>query len=245
MRLLNLVGPVAQLIWGPPGPSAGAVHNWSYSGSKGPARWGSTCIIGKAQSPIDIRTVETTTRKLSELAFQYRPGPLHIIDNGHSVQVNVEPGSKLSVGRDRFELVQFHFHKPGEEAIDGRHFDMVVHLVHRDAHGHIAVIAVPLAAGANNRLVGTLWRHLPHEKDREISPAGVMIDPTRLLPRNRAYFTYVGSLTTPPCTENVRWFILRSPSSISAAQIAVFAKLYPRNARPTQPLNGREVLASR
>ena len=219
-------------------------HHWSYSGSEGPSHWGGTCKTGKGQSPIAIRSTSAKSQKLPALSFNYAPTSLHIIDNGHTVQVNIAKGSTLAVGRARFTLVQFHFHKPSEEVIDGHHFAMVAHLVHRDAKGHLAVVAVPLQAGAANPAIATLWRSLPHQRGHETSPAGVTIDPSKLLPAQLSYFTYVGSLTTPPCTEGVRWFVLRSPVSVSSAEIAEFAKLYPANARPVQPVQGRQVIAS-
>jgi carbonic anhydrase len=229
------------------GAAAGAEpsHHWSYSGPEGPSHWGGSCEVGKAQSPIDIRTAQARPAKLPTLVFDYGPAPLHIINNGHTVQVDVANGSTLSVGGVRFQLVQFHFHKPSEETINGRHFDMVVHLVHRDWAGHLAVVAVPLRSGAANALVTKLWSHLPKRKEQQSSPAGVTIDPAQLLPTNHSSFSYSGSLTTPPCTEGVRWFVMRSPASISPAQIATFGKLYSHNARPTQPMNGREVLAGK
>lgn len=218
-------------------------HHWSYSGASGPTHWEAMCRTGRLQSPINIRAALATRNQAPALAFAYKPTPLHIVDNGHTIQVNVEKGSSLSVGGVRFPLVQFHFHRPGEEAIDGHRFAMVAHLVHRDAEGNLAVVAVPLQTGAANPVIATLWRNLPHQKGHEASPAGVAIDPSRLLPSNRSYFTYVGSLTTPPCTEGVRWFVLDHPVTVSSDEIAAFAKLYPANARPLQPANGRQVLA--
>jgi carbonic anhydrase len=219
-------------------------HHWSYSGAEGPSHWGGTCHTGKAQSPIEIRTGEADSEKMPPLVVDYRPGTLHIIDNGHTIQVNVDKGSSISVGGHRFDLVQFHFHKPSEEMIDGRHFAMVAHLVHRDAKGNLAVIAVPLRAGAANPLIDTLWRYLPHEKEHEESLHAISISPGQLLPASRSYFTYMGSLTTPPCTEGVRWFVLKGANTISLNQITTFSKLYRANARPVQPLNKREVHAS-
>ncbi|HEY4071367.1 MAG TPA: carbonic anhydrase family protein [Sphingomicrobium sp.] len=216
-------------------------HHWSYSGAEGPSHWGGTCNKGKAQSPIEIHTADASAEKLPPLEIDYRPGTLHIIDNGHSIQVNVDHGSSMSVGGHRFDLVQFHFHKPSEEIIDGRQYAMVAHLVHRDSKGKLAVIAVPLKAGEASPLIDTLWRNIPHQKDREVSLHGVTISPGQLLPANRAYFTYMGSLTTPPCTEGVRWFVLKTPRSISIAQILAFGKFYRANSRPVQPLNKREV----
>jgi carbonic anhydrase len=216
-------------------------HHWAYSGPDGPAHWGQGCVAGKAQSPIDIRAASAKHLKLAGLVFNYAPTALHIADNGHTIQVDVDKGSTLTAGGVRFPLVQFHFHKPGEEAIDGRRSAMDVHLVHRDAEGNLAVVAVPLEDGAANTLVSTLWRHLP-EKGHMESPPGVTIDPSQLLPSDRHYFTYVGSLTTPPCTEGVRWFVLKSPVTLSAAEIGTFASRYPANARPLQRVNSREIL---
>ena len=227
-----------------PATASDQTHHWSYSGEEGPSHWGAVCKTGKAQSPIDINTAAAKSEKLPPLSFDYRPGPLHIIDNGHSIQVNVEPGSSLTVGADRYSLVQFHFHKPSEEAIDGRHFAMVVHLVHQDSQGNFAVVALLLKAGADNPLINRLWRNLPREKGREETFHAVTISPAQLLPVSRAYFAYEGSLTTPPCTEGVRWFVLKSPATIGLNELSRFAQLYPRNARPLQPLNGRKVLSS-
>lgn len=221
-----------------------AAHHWSYAGAEGPAHWGGTCKTGRAQSPLDMKTAAAKAEKLPPLVFDYRPAPLHIIDNGHTVQVDVEPGSSLNVGHEHYSLVQFHFHKPSEEAIDGRHYAMVAHFVHRNAKGELAVVAVLLKAGEDNPLVDTLWRNVPHQKGREEVLHAIVINPAQLLPVNRAYFSYRGSLTSPPCTEGVRWFVIKSPSSIGLNQIVAFGKLYPMNARPVQPLNKREVLAS-
>ena len=221
-----------------------AAHHWSYAGPNGPSHWGETCAAGKSQSPIDIHTASASHKNAPPLAFNYRPTPLHIIDNGHSIQVDVDPGSTLSAGGTRLPLVQFHFHRPSEEAIDGRHSAMVVHLVHRDADGNLAVVAVLLREGAANPLIATVWKNLPKREEHEVSPPGVTIDPSQLLPVDRSYFSYVGSLTTPPCTEGVRWFVLKDPVTVSSSEIGTFTKLYPGNARPLQPVNGREVLTN-
>jgi len=227
-----------------PAAASETAHHWSYTGAEGPSHWGGTCAKGKAQSPIDIRTTAAKHEKLPPLEVDYRPGTLHIIDNGHTIQVNVDHGSSITVGGHRYDLVQFHFHKPSEEMIDGRRYAMVAHLVHKDAKGKLAVIAVPLKAGAENPVIGTLWRHLPKQKGREESKHAVEISPGQLLPASRDYFTYTGSLTTPPCAEGVRWFVLKSPNTISLGEITTFSRLYPADARPVQPLNRREVVTS-
>jgi carbonic anhydrase len=241
----------ALLLVSTAGAASEAAHHWSYSGATGPGHWSAlehdyaTCGVGKAQSPIDIDTGHAVAGKLPALVFAYRPSALRIIDNGHTIQVIVPAGSTLSVGGHRYTLVQFHFHHPSEERIDGKPFAMATHLVHRDAAGRLAVVAVLLRAGPANALLSTLWRHRPHAKDHEETPAGVTVDPAALLPRSRGYYAYSGSLTTPPCSEGVRWFVLKAPATLSSAELATFAGIYPGNARPTQPLNGRTVLASR
>jgi carbonic anhydrase len=226
-------------------------HHWSYSGEGGPSHWAEldaanvACGTGKSQSPIDIRLREVHREGLPALSFHYRPTPLHIIDNGHSIQVNVDPGSSIRVGGKSYELVQFHFHHPSEERIDGKASEMVAHLVHRNSAGKLAVVAVLLNTGKANATVQSLWSHLPKQKEHQADFAGVRIDPAGLLPADHSYFTYTGSLTTPPCTEGVRWFVLKTPSTLSKSEIATFAAHYPNDARPPQSLNGREVLATK
>jgi len=226
-------------------------HHWTYGGKTGPSRWSAleheyeACGVGKTQSPIDIRTSKTHAADLPAIAFDYKPSPLRIIDNGHTVQVDYEPGSFISVADARYELVQFHFHHPSEEKVDGHGFPMVAHLVHKDAAGRLAVVAVPMVKGKDNPLVAALWKHVPAMKGQEASVDAISIDASDLLPAKRGYYTFEGSLTTPPCSEGVRWFVLKSPATLSAGEIAAFAKLYPMNARPVQPLHGREVASTR
>jgi len=226
-------------------------HHWTYGGETGPAKWAAleddyrACGLGKTQSPIDIRDTVAKKEPLPAIAFDYQPSPLAIIDNGHTVQVNYQPGSFITVEGKRYELVQFHFHKPSEEKINGKAADMVAHLVHKDASGALAVVAVLLKSGQPNALVESLWKNLPAEKEKEAAVPGVQVNAADLLPANRAaYYTFTGSLTTPPCSEGVTWFVMKTPTSVSSAEIARFARLYPMNARPTQPLNGRQVRAT-
>jgi carbonic anhydrase len=223
-------------------------HHWSYQGATGPSHWAameheySTCGLGKTQSPIDIKDSAAKTSDLPAIAFDYKPSPLKIVDNGHTVQVMYAPGSSITVAGKQYELVQFHFHKPSEEKINGKPSDMVVHLVHRDSDGKLAVVAVLLQAGSANPLIETLWKNVPKEKEKEQAVSGVEVNAAQLLPANKAaYYTFVGSLTTPPCSEGVTWFVLKAPTTISKDELASFGKLYAMNARPTQPLNGREI----
>jgi len=223
-------------------------HTWDYGQSLGPSHWGelkpefALCKNGHRQSPIDIRNPKKTD--LSPIQFDYKPTPLHIIDNGHTIMINYGPGSFLSVGGEKYALKQFHFHRPSEETIDGKGYEMVVHLVHANLEDKLAVVAVLLQKGEDNPLVRELWNDLPKEQEKEESLDSVQIDVAGLLPADRGYYTFSGSLTTPPCTEDVTWFVLKHPVTVSAAEIEQFSKLYRHDARPTQPLHGRVVLES-
>jgi carbonic anhydrase len=224
-------------------------HTWDYGVAEGPSNWGdlkpefALCKNGQRQSPIDIRNPKRAN--LPPIQFDYKPSSLHIIDNGHTVMINYNPGSSISVGGKRYTLKQFHFHRPSEEKINGKAYEMVVHLVHADAEGKLAVVAVMLQKGEDNPLVHRLWMNLPKEKEKEESPDTVQIDVAALLPADHSYYTYPGSLTTPPCSEDVTWVVLKQPVTVSTEEIEQFSKLYPHNVRPTQPLHDRVVLESR
>jgi carbonic anhydrase len=175
--------------------------------------------------------------------FDYKPSAFNVTDNGHTVQVNVGPGNYISLQNRTYELLQFHFHRPSEERINGKGFEMVVHLVHKDADGKLAVVAVLLERGKAQNLIQTVWNNLPLEKNDTVEPS-IVLDPTEVLPTRRDYFTYMGSLTTPPCTEGVLWLVMKEPVQASPAQMAIFARLYPLNARPIQANSGRVVKES-
>ena len=153
-------------------------------------------------------------------------------------------GSFLSVGGKKYALKQFHFHRPSEEKINGKSFDMTVHLVHADEVGKLAVVAVLLQRGEDSPLMRELWKSLPKEQGKEERLDSIETDASRILPSDRGYYTFSGSLTTPPCSEEVTWFVLKNPTTVSAEEIEQFSRLYRNNARPTQPLYGRIVLES-
>ena len=218
------------------------VH-WDYEGEMGPENWGKEfplCGRGKAQSPLDIRTpfekIKTT------VAPDYKSGPLRILNNGHTIQVNVPEGSKLRIDSMPYELVQFHFHKPSEELVEGKPSAMVVHFVHKNKEGKLAVLGVLLKEGNDNPGIKVLWEHAPKKEGPEVTVDGVNFNPANLLPREMEFWGYDGSLTTPPCTEGVKFFILKSPVNISRDQVNEFP--FKRNARPVQPLNGRQITSS-
>ncbi|WP_371816783.1 carbonic anhydrase [Rhizobacter sp. AJA081-3] len=238
--------PKARAVVSHDAPAGHAAH-WSYEGAGGPSGWGAMkpefakCSTGTRQSPIDIR--EGIKVQLDPVQFDYRPSGFRVIDNGHTVQVNVAAGNSIEVMGRRYDLLQFHFHRPSEERIDGKQFDMVAHLVHKDAEGRLAVVAVLLDRGSAQPIVQTVWNNLPLEKGDEV-PAKGSLDLNALLPPERSYFTYMGSLTTPPCSEGVLWMVMKQPVSISQEQIAIFSRLYPMNARPIQSASGRLIKES-
>lgn len=215
---------------------------WAYSGDSGPEHWHELnpefkqCGVGERQSPIDIR--DGIPVELDPIQFDYKLSAFRVIDNGHTVQVNVEPGNRIVVNGRRYDLIQFHFHRPSEERLNGKQFEMVAHLVHKDLEGKLAIIAVLIEEGKGHPIVQQVWNNLPLEKRTE--QAGLQgLDLMQLLPSDRRYVTYMGSLTTPPCTEGVLWMVLKTPVSVSPQQIAIFSRLYPMNARPVQPVRDR------
>lgn len=220
---------------------------WSYEGETGPANWGrinpewARCGSGNRQSPIDIR--DGMKVDLEQIAFDYKPSSFNVQDNGHTVQVTVGGGNFITVGNRMYELMQFHFHRPSEERINGRGYEMVVHLVHKDAEGKLAVIALLLERGRPQPVIQTVWNNLPLEKFDVAAPSEVL-DPMDLIPARRDYYTFMGSLTTPPCTEGVLWIVMKEPVQASPQQMALFSRLYPLNARPVQPSSGRIIKES-
>ena len=225
----------------------GGAAQWDYAGSGGPDTWGqmkpefATCGSGTRQSPIDIR--DGIKVNLDPVQFDYKPSAFRVIDTGHTVQVNVGPGNSIEVMGRRYELLQFHFHRPSEERINGKQFDMVAHLVHKDLEGRLAVVAVLLERGSAHPLVQSVWNNLPLEKGEDVA-ARTTLDLNALLPTERSYFTYMGSLTTPPCSEGVLWMVMKTPMPIAPEQIGVFSRLYPMNARPIQSAAGRLIKES-
>jgi len=222
-------------------------HHWSYEGENGPANWGkinpewSKCSTGNRQSPIDIR--DGMKVELEQITFDYHPSSFNVTDNGHTVQVMLGGGNFITVQNRMYELIQFHFHRPSEERVNGKGYEMVMHLVHKDGEGKLAVIALLMERGRPQPVIQTVWNNLPLEKLDTLAPSSV-IDPIDLIPGRRDYFTFMGSLTTPPCSEGVLWLVMKEPIQASPAQMALFSRLYPMNARPVQPGSGRIIKES-
>jgi carbonic anhydrase len=221
--------------------------HWSYEGEAGPANWSkinvdwARCSAGHRQSPIDIR--DGMKVDLEQIGFDYHPSSFNEIDNGHTIDVTVGGGNFITVGNQAYELQGFHFHRPSEERINGRGTEMVMHLVHKSAEGKIAVVAVLLERGKAHSLIQTVWNNLPLEKNMVVAPS-VVLDLNAALPERREYYTFMGSLTEPPCTEGVLWLVMKQPMQASPAQMALFSRLYPLNARPAQPSYGRVIKES-
>lgn len=225
---------------------------WAYEGSRGVEHWSEldpsyAACSGRQQSPIDIRGA--VKAKLPPLRFDYKSEPLKdLINNGYTIRVNYHDapgaGSALIIGGERYQLTQLHFHRPSEETIDGKRAPMVLHLMHTSASGKVIGVAVLLTEGKPNATVQKIWDHMPMVKGDEYEVPGVAIDPAAMLPSTLGYYSYMGSVTAPPCTEGVQWIILKTPVEVSRAQVAAFAKLYPHDIRPLQPLNGRVVQES-
>lgn len=224
---------------------AHAAH-WGYTGDEGPEHWGqlspefATCATGKNQSPVDLHGFIES--ELEPIDFHYQVGGDEVLNNGHTIQVHQAAGSTISLNGHDYELKQFHFHAPSENRIDGHAYPMEGHLVHADADGNLAVVAVMFQEGATNPALEHAWARMPaHAGESQALPAAV--DVQGLLPANRDYYRYNGSLTTPPCSEGVVWLVMKHPVTASKAQIEEFAHaMHHPNNRPLQALNARPVL---
>jgi len=224
-----------------------AAPHWGYTGHHGATHWAEmdpafeTCAKGSRQSPIDIST--TVKEALPALEFQYSSAAPTLVNNGHTVQVNVPAGSRLTVGDKSYELLQFHFHTPSEETLKGRHTAMVAHFVHKSTAGELGVVGVLIQPGVPNKAFEPVFTHLPRPGEKIIVEA-LEIKLADMLPSNLGYYAFEGSLTTPPCSEGVHWMVLKQPITLAPAQIKAFRRLFPANARPVQPLQGRVVRES-
>lgn len=221
--------------------------HWAYHGDEGPDHWGSlspsyaACSAGQSQSPVDLRGADTA--RMQAISFHYRVTPTALVHNGHTVQANYKAGSSITIGDERFDLLQFHFHTPSEHKIAGQAYPMEIHFVHKhQASGRLAYVGVLVAPGDHNLAAQEIWDNLPAKPNSTMDKPRVLINGRDLIPDNRDYFRYMGSLTTPPCSEGVSWYVLQHPVQFSAAQIDQIGKLMGYNARPVQQRNHRMVL---
>jgi len=219
--------------------------HWGYSGDEGPENWATLsddnyACSGKNQSPINLTNF--TQAKLNPIKFNYQAGGHEILNNGHTVQLNYQDGSHIKIDGKTFSLLQFHFHTPSENNINNQSFPLEAHLVHADKDGNLAVVAVMFKEGAANKALEQAWEKMPkHAGDKHQLSSSVNVND--ILPLNRDYYRFNGSLTTPPCSEGVRWLVMKQAITVSKQQIATFSEvLHEPNNRPIQAINARTVL---
>jgi carbonic anhydrase len=223
-------------------------HHWSYEGDSGPDKWGeldeenTACSTGSQESPVDIK--DAIFARQPSLKFSWSKRPDTIINNGHTIQLDFAQGNTLHVGDRSFGLTQFHFHHPSEHLVEGKRFAMEAHFVHAAETGGLAVLGVFIVPGKANAVFSKIVSTMPPTAGPSVS-ADPAIDPSRLLPAQRDYYRYEGSLTTPPCSQTVDWLVLTHHIEVGESDIARFAKLFPMNARPVQKLDRRFILTSR
>ncbi|OAS82697.1 MULTISPECIES: carbonic anhydrase [Metabacillus] len=240
--------PVSNESEGEETHSIQTVH-WSYEGETGSEHWGeldqanSACVNGSEQSPINIEFSQVITdEKIENIQIQYEPTPFTLVNNGHTVQANATTESNsILVEGNKYKLAQFHFHTPSEHQFNGQNFDMELHLVHKDENGRIAVLGVMIKEGEKNEKLASIWDVLPKEQTGEDISVKEPIDLQGILPQEQTSFHYNGSLTTPPCTEEVKWVIFEHPIEMSKEQIQAFQQIFPDNHRPVQSINEREL----
>lgn len=224
---------------------AGEGAHWTYEGAGGPKEWGmlspeyAACSMGREQSPVDLS--KPVAAILGDPVTAWRPVPLRVQNNGHTIQVDCAGGGHVMLDGVQYDLIQFHFHHPSEHSVGGAFFDMECHFVHKAADGSLAVLGVMIAKGAADPTIEAVWQAMPAKAGESVTANG-MLDPSRLLPKDPVTFRYAGSLTTPPCSEVVQWVVFRQAITASAEQLAAFAKMFPNNARPVQPLHRRRLL---
>jgi carbonic anhydrase len=231
-------------------PSPGAKHSpraplWSYDGETGPTKWSDIdpkfrlCQSGKRQSPIDIETQTVERGGLKPIMFNYAAGPLTLVNGNNTIQVNFTTSGGARLDGLEYKLVQMVFHAPSEEKIDGLATPISAQLIHRAGDTRTAVVAIRFKLGKENKALKPIFERLP--KTDAFNETVESFNPADILPVNPAYFTYMGSLTTPPCTEDVKWFVMRQTVDISFRQLSAFKERYKSNSRPSQPVNGRRI----
>lgn len=248
VRYPALIGGLVFCFGSLPLVAGEGTHHWSYQGKEGPEHWGELaeefrmCSEGKNQSPVNL--VADANADLPELVFEYYSSTVNEVNNGHTIQQNIKPGSFLRIPARgaSFELKQFHFHSPSEHQVNGESFAMEMHFVHANEDGELAVVGVLVKEGEEHPVLKQLWSFMPEQAgETRVEPIG--IEETDLLPPTQDYFTYGGSLTTPPCSEGVKWIVLKTPIEASAEQVEIFkGRVGPSTNRPVQPANARLII---
>lgn len=244
LRKVSIALGVLALLAGCAHQGGGHGAHWGYEGESGPEHWGmmdranAMCSEGRSQSPIDITGAHSMG--LQAIEFNYKPiASPEVVNNGHTIQVNYANGSYVVIGGKRYDLLQFHFHTPAENLIDGYRAPMSAHLVHKSGDGQLAVVGVKIDVGADNAFLAPVWSVMPTKLGK--AAANATLDINQFLPENKSYYNFSGSLTTPPCSEGVSWNVMKTRVTVSNAQLDALKKLFPMNARPVQPLNDRMI----
>lgn len=222
------------------------IPEWDYKGKNSPENWGkisqefAACATGKMQSPIDISDFTKSTNE-HKITFSYKATPKVEINDGRTIEVQFNKGAYVDIDGHKYDLVQFHFHSPAEHLLQGKEYPLEMHLVHQDKDGHLVVVGIWFKEGKENKILDSVWKAMPKKAGEEAKVSNV--DLQKLMPKNMNFFHYEGSLTTPPCTEGVSWFILKQPLEVSKEQIKKFQQVINEpNNRPVQPLNGRKII---
>lgn len=218
---------------------------WGYEGAGAPENWGklntdyAACETGTSQSPINLTSANQTD--LPDPVFNYQSAPQALENLGHTLQVNYEPGSTMTVGDTEYQLAQFHFHTPSEHRLEGQEFPAEVHFVHRGPNGDLAVVGVLIEEGSAIAALSDLWQQLPEAKGEARQLTSTPVNAQSLLPKDAEHFLYSGSLTTPPCTEGVTWMVMNDPVQMSREQISRLRSIIGTSNRPVQPLGERDL----
>lgn len=222
-----------------------SIPKWDYKGSNSPENWGkisqefATCATGKMQSPINISDFKESA-KPKKITFSYNATPKVEINDGRTIEVQYNKGAYIDINGHKYNLTQFHFHSPAENLSQGKQYPLEMHLVHQDKDGHLVVIGIWFKEGKENKILDSIWKVMPQKAGQKVKVSN--IDLQKLMPKNMNFFHYSGSLTTPPCTEGVSWFIFKQPLEVSKGQIKKFQQIMKEpNNRPIQPLNGRKI----
>jgi carbonic anhydrase len=215
---------------------------WDYENADAWGTIGYTDCAGKVQSPININTETTIKSTLPELQLAYKNSTWGVIDNGHTIQVNLKQSNKMVLNGTTYKVMQFHFHHKSEHTVNGSAYDMEMHIVHQDTvTSNLVVVGIFLKEGDTNTFLEKIWSAIPSEVNKEVVSTE-RIDLVNAVPSDLKYYTYTGSLTTPPCSQGIDWVVLKEPMEISTEQIEKFSSIHENNARPTQPLNNRQVV---
>ena len=244
--ILLFVLTLSLSIYGHPSSADDADPDWGYGGAANPSKWGELtpefefCELGRDRSPVDVNVVKEG--EPTEIEFNYQPSEVKVTDNKNSqtIEVGFAPGNAIAIDGEEYQLLQFHFHTPSEHSIEGEFSAMELHLVHQNQAGELAVVGVMINEGDENPIIAEVWEAIP-QGTKAVTGNTITLDVAELLPEDTTFVSYQGSLTIPPCSEQVSWNLMLEPIELSAEQIATFESIYPYNARPVQPLNGRQL----